>query len=168
METRRYILAIALSMIVLVVYMNYFGPKPQVEQPAEQQAAAPVAPAPAAKTEAPKAVRPGQVAKAIAVAAKGRDITVETDLVRAVVNTAGGVITKWELKKHRETDKEEVGVMVTFRRLFGSGKKEERPKRELGNVELFTRYDGVKTEDLVAPLTLTPADPGLVKVAGVE
>ena len=168
MDTRRYILAIALSMIVLVVYMNYFGPKPQVEQPAGQQAAAPAAPAPAAKTEAPKAVRPGQVAKAIAVAAKGRDIAVETDLVRAVVNTAGGVVTKWELKKHRETDKEEIGVMVTLRRLFGSGKKEERPKRELGNVELFTRYDGVKPEDIVAPLTLTPADPGLAKVAGVE
>ena len=167
METRRYIMAIALSMIVLVAYMQYFGPKPPVEQPVPEQTASQPAPKAEQRTEAPK-LRPETAAKSISVAAKGRDITVETDLVKAVVNTAGGVITKWELKGYREADKTEVGVMPTLRRLFGSEKPKERPKRELGNVQLFTAYDMAKPGDIVAPLTLTPTTKALDKVAGVE
>jgi len=167
METRRYIMAIALSMLVLVVYMHYFGPKPPVEQAAKEQAA-PQSPArQEQRAEAPK-LRPEAAAKSIAVAAKGKEIVVETDLVKAVVNTAGGVITKWELKRYREADKTEVGVMPTLRRLFGSEKPKERQQKELGNVQLFTAYDMVKAEDLAAPLMLTPTTKELAKVAAVE
>jgi YidC/Oxa1 family membrane protein insertase len=167
METRRYILAIGLSMLVLIVYMRFFAPQPVEQAPAQQEAAtsAPVAekapvPTPKPKTEA--------VAKAISVATKGRDIVIETDVVRAVVNTAGGVITKWELKNYREADKEEVGFMVFMGKIFGSGKKEDKPKKPLGNVELYTRYEGVKAEDLVAPLTVTPVEKELRNLAAVE
>ncbi len=166
MDTKRYILAIGLSLIVLVVYMHYFGPQPlppeqqpvQQEQPVQQKEQ---------KAGAPK-VKPETIAKNIALAGTGRDIVVETDLVRAVVNTSGGVITKWELKEYREADKAEVGVMPFFRKLFGGQKKEEeKPKKPLGNVELFTRYEGIKPEDLIAPLTLTPSNEALAKIAAV-
>jgi YidC/Oxa1 family membrane protein insertase len=167
METRRYILAIGLSMLVLIVYMRFFAPQPVEQAPAQQEAAtsAPVAekapvPTPKPKTEA--------VAKAISIATKGRDIVIETDVVMAVVNTAGGVITKWELKNYREADKEEVGFMVFMGKIFGSRKKEDKPKKPLGNVELYTRYEGVKAEDIVAPLTVTPVEKELRNLAAVE
>jgi YidC/Oxa1 family membrane protein insertase len=170
METRRYILAIGLSMVVLIVYMQFVAPQPPIEHPPQQPEAA--SPAPAGKQEAaptaaskPKAAA---AAKSIAVAVKGRDIVIETDVVKAVVNTAGGVITKWELKNYLEADKEEVGFMVTMKKLFSGEKKAGVPKKPLGNVELFTRYDGLKPEDLVAPLTVTPIEKELRNLAAVE
>ncbi len=168
METRRYILAIGLSMLVLILYLRFLAPQPP-QQPAGQQQAQQEQKA----AEAPKAAEPARplptgVAKSIAVASAGRNIAVETDHYRAVVNTAGGVITKWELKDYREADKEPVGVMPFFRKLFSGEKKAEAPKKPLGNVELFTRYEGVKPEDIVAPLTLTPEQKDLARVAAVE
>jgi YidC/Oxa1 family membrane protein insertase len=165
METRRYILAIGLSMLVLIAYMRFLAPQP-VEQPAPQQQTAAAEKA-VEQAPAPKPV-PAAAARAITVAAKGRDIIIETDVVRAVVNTAGGVITKWELKDYREADKEEVGFMVMMKKLFSSEKKVEAPKKPLGNVELFTRYEGVKPEDLIAPLTVTPVEKELRNLAAVE
>ena len=106
-------------------------------------------PAEAPKQAEPVKQLPAGTAAKIAVAAAGRDITVETALYRAVVNTAGGVITRWELKDYREADKTEVGVMPFFRKLFSSEKKAEAPKKPLGNVELFTRYEGVKAEEII-------------------
>ena len=167
METRRYVLAIGLSMLVLIGYMQFIAPQP-VERPAPQPEAAASAPvaekAPAASAK-PKSAA---VAKSIAVAAKSRDIIIETDVVKAVVSTAGGVITKWELKNYREGDKEEVGFMVFMGKLFGSEKKAEAPKKQRGNVELFTRYESLRPEDLVAPLTVTPVEKELRNLAAVE
>ena len=163
METRRYLLAIALSMIVLMVYMNYFAPR-TVAPPAEQPtapAASPVEPA------AAPVQRPETIARTISVADKGRDIVIETDVVRAVVSTAGGVITKWELKDYREADKTEVGIMPLYRKLTGGVTTNEGEKRALGNVQLFTPYGTVKPADIVAPLTLTPTDMALAKLSGV-
>lgn len=165
METRRYILAIGLSMLVLIAYMRFLAPQP-VEQPAPQQQTAAAEKA-VEQAPAPKPI-PAAAAKSITVAAKGRDIIIETDVVRAVVNTAGGVITKWELKDYREADKEEVGFMVMMKKLFSREKKVEAPKKPLGNVELFTRYEGVKPEDLIAPLTVTPVEKELRNLAAVE
>lgn len=167
METRRYILAIGLSMLVLIVYLRFFAPQPPVEQPAQQQETAAVEKKAEEQAPAPKPKAAG-IAKAIAVATKGREIVIETDVLRAVVNTAGGVITKWELKDYREANKEEVGFMVMVKKLFGSEKKAEAPKKPLGNVELFTRYEGVRSEDLIAPLTVTPVETELRNLAAVE
>lgn len=164
METRRYILAIGLSMIVLLVYMHYFGPRP-VPPPAER----PAEPAQTAAEKTAPAARPlpETLAKTISLPAQGRDIVIETDLVKAVVNTAGGVITKWELKSYRETDKAEVGFTTFFGNLFNGKQKDEGPDRPLGNVQLFTRYDAAKPGDIIAPLTLTPLEPALDKLSGV-
>jgi len=168
METRRYILAIGLSMLVLVVYLRFFGPQPP-QQPAGQQPAPQEQQAPEAPKQAePVKPLPAGTAAKIAAASAGRSIAVETDLYHAAVNTAGGVITKWELLDYREADKEAVGVGPFFRRLMSGEKKAERPKKPLGNVELFTSYEGVRPDDIVAPLTVTPTDKELARVAAVE
>jgi len=105
METRRYILAIGLSMVVLMTYFRFFAPQPPVEQaPPEPQTAA--RETVQEKAPAPAKARPSGVAPAIPVATVGRDIVIETDLLKAVVNTAGGVITTWELKQYRDANKE--------------------------------------------------------------
>ena len=111
METRRFILALSLSLVVFILYVRFFAPKPPVNQtmpePAKQEAVT-------AKTEQPntKTIHPEAVAGGIEQAAKGKIIVVETDLVKAEVNTAGGVITRWELKHYREADKTEHGLAV--------------------------------------------------------
>lgn len=166
METRRYILAIGLSMLVLITYFRFFAPQPPVEQaPPEPQTAA--RETVQEKTPAPAKVRPAHVAAAIPVATKGRDIVIETDVLRAIVNTAGGVITKWELKQYRDANKEEVGVGVLWRKLTGPA-QEAKPKPILGNVQLFTLYDRINRQDLVAPLTITPTDTALRNLSAVE
>ncbi len=167
METRRYILAIGLSLLAIVVYLRFFGPQPPQQPAGETPKQEQKAPEAQRAAEPAKQLSAGVAAK-IAVATAGRDIAVETDRYRAVLNTAGGVITKWELKDFREADKSEVGVMPFFRKLFSGEKKVEAPKKPLGNVELFTRYEGVKTEDITAPLTLTPSDSQLARMAGVD
>jgi YidC/Oxa1 family membrane protein insertase len=166
METRRYILAIGLSMLVLVTYFRFFAPQPPVEQaPPEQQTVA--RETVQEKAPAPVKVRPAGVAPAIPVAAKGRDIVIETDVLKAVVNTAGGVITKWELKQYRDAHKEEVGVMALWRKLTGPAQV-AKPKQVLGNVQLFTMYDRANRDDIIAPLTITPTDKALRNLAAVE
>ena len=101
-------------------------------------------------------------------AVKGRDILVETDLVKAVVNTAGGVITGWELKEYRETNKEQIGLTVLYKRITGQAKPEEQPKRALGNVKLLPDYDVVDRKSVVLPLTVVPLDKALYKLSHVE
>jgi len=165
METRRYILAIGLSMLVIMTYFRFFAPQPPVEQaPPEPQTAA--RETVAEKAPAPKA-RPAGVPAVIPVATKGRDIVIETDVLKAVVNTAGGVITKWELKQYRDATKEEVGVGVLWRKLTGPAQV-AKPKPVLGNVQLFTLYDRLNREDIVAPLTITPTDKALRNLSAVE
>lgn len=163
METRRFITALSLSLIVFIVYMRFFAPQPQ--KPA-------IAPAQEAQeTVVPKATPAAPKAKALTVAvprAAGRNITVETDLLRIVVNTAGGVIKAWELKDYREADKEEVGIGPLYRKLTSGTKKDERPKKPLGTVQLFTQYEGVDAGDIINPLTLTPLEKGLASVSHAE
>jgi len=168
METRRFILALSLSLIVFVVYVRFFAPKPPqkplVPEAAKQEAMQ-------KKAEQPSnlsAGRPEVVAAKIEQATKGRDIVIETDLVKAVVNTAGGVITGLELKNYREADKTQVGLGALYKKITGQAKKEEQPKKVLGNVQLVPSYEGVDQKDMVAPLTMVPLDKQLYKVAGVE
>jgi YidC/Oxa1 family membrane protein insertase len=167
METRRFILALSLSLIVFVVYVRFFAPKPP-QKPlvpgAAQQEATPQ------KTEqpaTPSVVRPKAVAAKIEQATKGRDIVVETDLVKAVVNTAGGVITGLELKHYREADKTEVGLGALYKKITGQAPKAQ-PQKELGNVQLVPSYEGVERRDMVSPLTVAPLDKALFKLAQVE
>ncbi len=167
METRRFILALALSLIVFLVYVRFFAPKPQVKPPVPEAAKQET---PQPKTERPgRPVIPSEAAAAkIEEAAKGKDIIIETDLVKAVVNTAGGVITHWELKDYREADKTDYGLGALYKRITGQAPKEEKPKKELGNVQLVPSYEGVDRKDMVSPLTMVPLDKALYKLSQVE
>jgi YidC/Oxa1 family membrane protein insertase len=147
-----------------MTYFRFFAPQPVEQAPPEPQTAA--RDTLEEKSPAPK-VRPAGVAALIPVAAKGRDIVIETDVLKAVVNTAGGVITKWELKQYRDANKEEVGVGALWRKLTGPA-QEAKPKTVLGNVQLFTLYERMNREDIVAPLTITPTEKALRNLSAVE
>jgi YidC/Oxa1 family membrane protein insertase len=168
METRRFILALSLSLIVFIVYVRFFAPKPPQKpvSPATTvtEAVKPEAQRPAAKT----VTQPAAVAGRIEQAVRGKDIVVETDLIQAVVNTAGGVIKSLELKHYREADKTEVGLGALYNKITGQAKKEEQPKKELGNVQLVPTYEGVDLKDQVSPLILVPLDKELSKISRVE
>ncbi len=161
METRRFILALSLSLLVFLVYARFFAPKPT--QPA--------APQPSRETvqQTAQPVQPKRQAATVKFlpTSKGRDITVETDLVKAVINTAGGAIKSWELKKYKEASKEDVGIGVLYDKLLGR-KKEEKPQRELGNVQLVPSYGEVDRRAMVRPLTLTPYEKALAPLSAVE
>lgn len=166
METRRFILALSLSVIVFIVYVRFFAPPPP-EQPAVTDAAK--APATEQKADQPKqaAIPAAALAKKIEPTAQGKDIIIETDLFKAAVNTAGGVFTSWELKNYREADKTPVGLGVLYKKITGQIKPDDKPKKELGNVQLLPQYDAVARNELVKPLTLAPLDKELYKLAGV-
>ncbi len=171
MESRRYILAIGLSMIVLLVYIRFFGPKPVVPPPNEQRTQQAGEPAKAAEQPTAPAPKPAKAVPAIAPAKQGREITIDTDLVRASVNTAGGVITKWELKHYREADKTPVGLFPLLHRIFGNAPKEKAPKRPLGNVELvpsLSSLAGVDRDVIVRPLAVIPQEKQLRALASVD
>ncbi len=166
METRRFILALSLSLIVFLLYVRFFAPKPPQKPPVSETTKQ--EPAPQAEPPAPSLTRPAPLASKIEEASAGREITVETDLVKAVVNTAGGVITHWELKHYREADKTEVGLRALYKKITGQAKNEEKPKKQLGNVQLVPMYEGLEPKDLISPLTLVPLDKELSKLSHVE
>jgi YidC/Oxa1 family membrane protein insertase len=166
METRRFILALSLSLLVFVGYMRFFAPKPP-EKPivpaATNQEVAQESPA---LTQKP--VRASAVAAKIAPAAEGHDILIESDLVKATVNTAGGVISGWELKHYRESDKTPVGLGVMYKKIMGQAPKSEKPKIVFGNVQLVPVYDGIDRKDMVMPLTMVPLDKDLYTLSQVN
>ncbi len=167
METRKFILALSLSLIVFLVYVRFFAPKPP-QKPATKEATKQETVKQKEELPVKPAVRSEAVAATIEEAAKGKDIVVETDLVKAVVNTAGGVLTHWELKDYREADKTEYGLGALYKKITGQKKPEEKPKKELGSVQLIPIYEGVGRKDMVAPLTMVPLDKNLYKLSMVQ
>ncbi len=167
METRKFILALSLSLIVFIVYIQFFAPKPP-QKPAAPETAKQEAVQQKAEQPAKPPVRPEAVTAKIEEAAEGKDIVVETDLVKAVVNTAGGVITHWELKDYREADKTEYGLGALYKKITGQAKPEEKPKKELGNVQLVPSYEGIDRKDMMSPLTMIPLDKNLYKLSMVQ
>jgi YidC/Oxa1 family membrane protein insertase len=167
MENRRFILAISLSLVVFLLYVRFIAPKPPEKQTMPETVNQETV---TTKTEQPKtkALPSGPVASGIEQATQGKVIVVETDLLKAEVNTAGGVITHWELKHFREADKTEHGLGVLYAKIMGRAKKEEAPKRELGNVQLVPSYEGVNAKDMVSPLALMPLDKDLYKLSKVQ
>ncbi len=85
-----------------------------------------------------------------------------------MVNTAGGVITGWELKQYRESDKTPVGIGVLYKKIMGQAPKEEKPKKPFGNVQLLPVYESIDRKDMVMPLTMVPLDKDLYKLSQVE
>ncbi len=166
-ESRKFILALALSLVVFLLYVRFFAPKPPESQtvpgPVKQETVT-------AKTEQPetKTMNSAAVAGGIEQAVEGKIIVVETDLLKAEVNTAGGVITHWELKHYREANKTAYGLGALYAKIMGTAKEEEKPKKELGNVQLVPDYEGVNAKDMVSPLTLVPLDKELYKLSNVQ
>ncbi len=171
METRRFILALSLSLLVFLVYVRFFAPPPPPQQPETIETAQTKTSLPGeAASSKPAVVRqsPGAIAGSIVPAAAGKDIVIESELVKVVLSTAGGVVKHWELKKHIEADKTDVGLGALYRKFTGTAKKEVEPKKERGHVQLFTAYEGVRADDIVFPLTVVPLDKELSNVARVE
>jgi YidC/Oxa1 family membrane protein insertase len=106
METRRFILAIVLSIVVMVLYqMVFMKNKPQPEksvEPAapvqvEERGKAAVQPRETAVTEPPAAAPPLEGVQAQAET----QVIVDTPLYRAIWSNSGGSLRSWTLKKHR-------------------------------------------------------------------
>ena len=100
---RRVFLAILLSFSVLFTYQLFVAPapKPPAAAPAEQT---PAAATPAAAAAAPDAINQAPGAAPLVADTEARDVTVETDTVRAVFNTRGAVLTSWKLKAYNGGD----------------------------------------------------------------
>ena len=97
---KRVVIAVVLSIAVLYGY-SWLVPTPQKKaeeaKPSTQQAAQTQTAAAPAQVPAPAKARTE------ALLAPARDITVETDLYRAVFSSRGGTLRNFVLKKYRET-----------------------------------------------------------------
>ena len=171
METRRFILALSLSLLVFLAYVRFFAPQPPEQKPETIGTGQTTTAAPREAASSKPAVvrqRAGAFAGSIVPATAGKDIVIESDLFKVVLNTAGGMVKHWELKKYIEADKTDVGLGALYRKFTGTAKKQAEPKKERGNVQLFTPYEGVVADEIVFPLTIAPLDKELANVARVE
>ncbi len=118
METRRYILAIVLSIVVLVLFQMIFmknvpQPEPSVAppgavgEPIEEKAAPDL-------RQAGDAERPDEpVAEGVQAAAE-MPAVVETSLFRAEWSNRGASLRSWKLKVHRGAEEEELELVSPF------------------------------------------------------
>ena len=135
---KRTLLAVVLSIIVLLVYQNFFAKPPVKTAPAPTQQEATVAsqaakPAPAATAAAPVAATIqtatiGRKAAVQAVTGTERDVIVETPLYRAVFTTRGAALKSFQLKQYKTAVANSEDLVDIFMRLIGKGK----PKPEGG------------------------------------
>ncbi|WP_462327916.1 membrane protein insertase YidC [Desulfobaculum sp.] len=103
MDNKRVILAVGLSMLVLLGWSYFFAPQQPQQQPSQTnqtQTAQQQTQSQAANTTMEQASAPAAPAFK---AGAGRDIVVETPLYKAVFNSAGGILTSFELKEYHET-----------------------------------------------------------------
>lgn len=112
----RIIAASLLSVIVILVWSKYFGPKPPSQPPQATRPAqtAPVTPgstppqatAPQAQPTAPSAMAP---AAPLSVAAKSdsqeRTLVIENTLYRVEISNRGAVVKSWQLKHYKDDAK---------------------------------------------------------------
>lgn len=98
-QNKRVLLAIALSAAVFLAWTVIFPPPQRPAGPAGVQNQTQAAPA-----ANPAPLREPVVAEVRDIlAAEARGVTVETPLFKAEFNTQGGVLTRFELKKYKET-----------------------------------------------------------------
>ena len=102
MDNRRVILAVALSIAVLLVW-NWFFPSVKPVPQSQQSVQTTQAPAPA-KNVLPVQTAASALAPASAfLPTEGKQVVVETPLYRAVLNTSGGILEHFVLKKYTTT-----------------------------------------------------------------
>ncbi len=98
-NSKKVVLAFALSFVILVVWYRFFMPPPTPPP----KKAAPAAQAPAATAKpAPTAPAPAPVALRVQQGSKAEEIVIEGDVSRVTLSTEGGVIKGWVLKKYRD------------------------------------------------------------------
>ena len=98
-NSKKVVLAFALSFVILVVWYRFFLPPPTPPL----QKAAPAAQAPVATAKpAPAAPAPAPVALPVQQGSRAEEIVVEGDVSRVTLSTEGGVIKGWVLKKYRD------------------------------------------------------------------
>ncbi len=106
MDNKRVILAVALSFIVLLGWNYFFPPaKPPVDtaKPKATVSADSQTPATATSSSQSSAAAATPLEDASFTASKGRQVTVETPLYRAVFDSNGAVLQRFELKKYKKT-----------------------------------------------------------------
>jgi len=114
----RILVASLLSMVVILLWLKYYGPKPPVQPPQANRPAhtgpanSGAAPATSSATTGPKSlaapVAPASAAP-VSVPRKSdsqeRTITVENDLYHVEISNQGAVVTSWKLKKYADDTK---------------------------------------------------------------
>ncbi len=103
MENKRVILAVALSFAVLLGWQFLFPPQPQQPAPIQQQS---VTQNQNSNTVANGPVSnqfPDPITTTAIVSAKGTKLKVETPLYSAVINSQGGLLENFQLKRYKET-----------------------------------------------------------------
>jgi len=113
----RILVASLLSILVILVWAKFYGPKPPVQPPHSNRPAptgpASSGPSTAASSEGKASERPSaQAAVAAAPAnvpqvsdASERTITIENSLYRVEISNKGAVVKSWKLKKYRDDTK---------------------------------------------------------------
>ena len=96
-NSKKMVLAFALSFVILVVWYYFFMPPPT--PPPQKVAPAAQAPATTAKP-APPAPAPAPVALRVEQGSQAEKIVVEGDVSRVTLSTEGGVVRSWVLKKY--------------------------------------------------------------------
>jgi YidC/Oxa1 family membrane protein insertase len=125
---KRTLLAVVLSIIVLLVYQNFFAKPPVKTAPAPTQQEAGVAsqkanPAPAATAATTiQTATTGRIAATPAVTGTEQDVVVETPLYRAVFTTRGAALKSFQLKQYKTESANSEDIYDTFMRLIGQGK----------------------------------------------
>lgn len=138
METRRFILALVLSAVVLMVWEYMFRPQTPPKPAVQQSASEPAAPQPTSESTLPP-VAPVE-------AARPRVITVSTPLYEAKLTNRGAVLESWVLKKNKDTG----------RPLYSVGKDGKQPLElvspvglERGEAPLQVQLDDKALSDLL-------------------
>ena len=115
-EGRRALIAVAISLLIVIVWSHFYKPPAPQQQPKatapisstapqeEENKAAPLgAPTTPAKTAAPAAAQ----------AAEEKTVTVENSLYRVEFSNRGGVVRSWELKKYFDDKKNVLDLVNT-------------------------------------------------------
>ncbi|HAS89836.1 MAG TPA: membrane protein insertase YidC [Desulfovibrio sp.] len=104
MDNKRVILAVALSFAVLLGWQMLFPPQPQQPAPAQQEQTAQPNQAVDSNVSGPISNQlPDPASTSAIVSAKGTKLTVETPLYAAVINSQGGLLESFKLKKFKAT-----------------------------------------------------------------
>ncbi|WP_321404740.1 membrane protein insertase YidC [Maridesulfovibrio sp.] len=104
MDNKRVILAVALSFAVLLGWQFLFPPQPQQPAPAKQEQTAQPKQAVDSNVTGPVSNQlPDPASISAIVSAKGTKLTVETPLYSAVINSQGGLLESFKLKRFKAT-----------------------------------------------------------------